>query len=532
MSTGDSPAERRPLVVKIFARSRWLSDESLTKKASLNALASALDYGAGLLVGFLINPLLVAGLGAYLYGVWQILGRLIGYISVASGRPTHALKWTIAKQQASTNYEEKRRDVGSAIAVWFLFLPLLAALGGVLAWFAPAWLKTPQELSASVRLAAGLLVANLIMISLADVPRSVLRGENLGYKRMGLSTLLVFAGGALTALALYFHTGLVGVAVAQLATSLLTGALFLQVVRSYAPWFGVARPSLQAVRRFFGLSGWFLAWSLLRQLMMASDVVVLGLLNSVEAVTTYTLTKYAPETVISLVAIVAFEITPGLGGIIGSGNLQKAVRVRSEIMAGTWLIATVVGATLLLWSRAFLQLWVGAEYYAGAVPSLLIALMVTQFVLIRNDAAIIDLTLNLRRKVLIGALSATLSLIFAGVLVSSFKLGITGLCLGFMGGRSILSLGYPWLVSRFLGAPLAAQLKGVPRPAVVTILLFVLALSVGDWGQAGTWIGLAFSVGVTVVVVSLLAFYAGLSGDQRRRIMQRVQMVMRPVSKD
>ena len=187
---------------------------------------------------------------------------------------------------------------------------------------------------------------------------------------------------------------------------------------------------------------------------------------------------------------------------------------------------------MLLWSRAFLQLWVGAEYYAGAVPTLLITLMVTQFVLIRNDAAIIDLTLNLRRKVLIGALSATLSLIFAGVLVSSFKLGITGLCLGFMGGRSILSLGYPWLVSRFLGAPLAAQLKGVPRPAVVTILLFVLALSVGDWGQAGTWIGLAFSVGVTVVVVSLLAFYAGLSGDQRRRIMQRVQMVMRPVSKD
>ena len=57
--------------------SRWLSDESLTKKASLNALASVLDYGVQLAVGFVVNPLLVAGLGDYLYGAWQILGRLL-----------------------------------------------------------------------------------------------------------------------------------------------------------------------------------------------------------------------------------------------------------------------------------------------------------------------------------------------------------------------------------------------------------------------------------------------------------------------
>ena len=75
-----------PNVLDSKLLSKAASNKSLTIKASLNALASALDYGARLVVGFLINPLLVSGLGNYGYGVWQVLGRLIGYIEPASGR--------------------------------------------------------------------------------------------------------------------------------------------------------------------------------------------------------------------------------------------------------------------------------------------------------------------------------------------------------------------------------------------------------------------------------------------------------------
>lgn len=505
--------------------SKAASKESLTIRASLNAFAAALDYGARLVVGFLINPLLVNGLGNYGYGAWQILGRLISYIGPASGRPTQALKWTIANQQASANYEEKRRQVGSAVTVWLLFLPILILFGGLLGWFAPSWLKAPTEFSWSMRLAAGLLVADLILTNLAELPRSVLDGENLGYKRMGLSTMLVLAGGGFMALALYLKTGLVGVAAATLAATLLTGVLFLQVTRTSVSWFGIAKPSSENVRRFLGLSGWFLAWNLVMKLMRASDVVVLGMLSSVESVTTYSLTKYAPETIINMIAIMVFGITPGLGKIIGSGNLQKATQVRNEIMAMTWLIVTVVGSTILLWNQSFLRLWVGAEYDAGSTSTLLIILMAAQFVLIRNDANIIDLTLNLRRKVLIGLLSTTLALVIAGALVSFFKMGIVGLCLGFMAGRAILSLGYPWLVGRFLGISFYSQLKGVLRPAFITVLLWGLVSFLNPFEVATAWSGLVFSVGATLLVTLLAAFYAGLSGGQRKYILQRARVV-------
>jgi O-antigen/teichoic acid export membrane protein len=509
--------------------SRILSDKSLTRKASLNALASALDYAARLGVGFIINPVLVAGLGDYWYGAWQVLGRLLGYISPASGRPGEALKWSIAHHQASTDYEEKRRYVGSAVVVSILFLPLLATLGGLLAWFSPSLLKAPAEFARSIRLAAGLLVLNQIVTSLTEVGPAVLRGENLGYKRMGLSTVLTLVGGGLMALAVYLGTGIVGVATAYLAATVLTGALLLQIARTYVPWFGIARPSRGAVRRFLGLSWWFLGWNLIMTLMMGGDVVVLGLLESLALVTTYTLTKYAPETIINLVAMMLFGSTPGLGGIVGSGDLERTARLRNEIMAFTWLVVTAAASTVLLWNHAFLRLWVGEKYYAGPIANLLIIVVVSQFVLIRNDSNIIDLTLNLRHKVLLGALSIALWLGAAGLLVGYFKLGIVGMSLSLIVGRSILSLAYPLLVGRFLGISLFSQFKGVLRPAFVTVLLVGLTAYLGLFSTASTWFALVLSVGSTLVVLSLLSFFVGLSTHQRRSIWKRIRLVIGPV---
>ena len=498
---------------------------NLTQKASLNALAQALEYGSRLVVGFVINPLLVAGLGDYGYGAWQVLGRLIGYISPASGRATQVLKWTIANQQASTDYDAKRRQVGNALVVWLLFLPILSLLGAMLTWWTPTWLKAPPEAYGTIRWATALLVANLILLTLANVPEAVLKGENLAYRRMGWSAILVVVGGGLTAIALALNTGLVGVAIARMVTTVCIGLFFWQVAHQYVQWFGIARPERKSVLPFLKLSSLFLSWHLITKLMRASDVVVLGIADSAELVTSYTLAKYAPETLINIIAIFVFGITPGLGGIIGAGNLKKAAQVRQEIMVLTWLFITILGTTVLLWNRTFLGLWVGSAYDVGATPTLLILLSVTQYVLINNDASIIDLTLKLRTKVILGLLAAALSLGLAWWFVSPLQLGIPGLCLGFLLGRLIQSVGYPWLVGRFLGVSLWSQLRGGLRPTGALILLFTLGFYGGDRLGLTSWLTLALCVGLTLGLLSWLAFYLGLAQPQRQQVRQRLRQI-------
>ena len=148
---------------RTFFNSKRFSNPSRTQLATLNAVASALEYGARLIVGFLINPILVAGLGDYGYGVWQILGRLVAYMTPASGRPTQALKWTLANRQASVDFHEKRRQVGSAMIVWLIFLPVLALIGSGLIWFTPTWLGASAEFTPIVRLVVAIHSLDLIM---------------------------------------------------------------------------------------------------------------------------------------------------------------------------------------------------------------------------------------------------------------------------------------------------------------------------------------------------------------------------------
>jgi O-antigen/teichoic acid export membrane protein len=509
-----------------------LSDKGLTKKAYLNALTVVLEYGASLLVGFLVTPLMVAGLGDYLFGLWQILNRLVGYINPVSGRPGFALKATLANQQASTDYDQKRRYVGSTFFIWLLFLPLLVCAGGAVSWFAPYWVHAPAETIWIIRAVAGLLVLNMIASTLSSIPQVTLQGENLGYKRMGLSVILVLAGGGFTWLALYLKTGIIGVASAVVLSTLTTGVFYLWVVKSYTPWFGIAKPRLADTRQMLGLSWWFMGWNLVTTLLLASDVVVLGLLNSVESVTNYSLTKYVPETLIGVIVIIIFGIMPGLGSIIGTGDHQKAVRLRGEINSFIWLVATTLGASILLWNRVFIGLWVGADHYAGSLPNLLVVLAALQLAFIRSDGNIIDLTLRLSQKVLLGLLSVIASITAAGILVGYFKLGIAGLCLGVIGGRLIISIGYPILISRFLGVSLSSQLSRLLRPVFITILLFTTAVSLDKLAvlafEAGIkgWLTLIVSAAATGALMLLSSFYLGLSASQRRDMLRRIRAVI------
>lgn len=511
---------------------RLLADGNRTRKAYLNALTEALDYATRLLVGFVINPLLVAGLGSYAYGVWQILDRLIGQLNHASDRPFQALKWTLASLQSSTDFEQKRRQVGCAALTWAMVAPLFAAACCSLAWFAPELLQAPPALHAEVRIAAFMLAANLILISLVDLPRSILIGENLSYKRMGLSAMLSLLTGLLMALALYLDAGLIGLALAVLTVSTVSGVLFLRVAIRFVGWLGIARPRWSEVRQFAKLSGWFVVWALVMVTMRASDVAILGTLDSVEQVTSYTLTRYVPETLVNLISILVWGITPGLGGVIGAGEYEKAAGLRGEAMVLSWVLITVIGTATVLWNRAFLTLWVGADYYAGTLATLLIVSLITQFVMIRNDSYIIELTLDLRRKVLLGISATALSIGLAVLAVGYYDLGIVGLCAGLIAGRSVLSLAYPWLIGQTLGVTLAAQLRQACRPALVLALMLGLAawleaalMPAGALG-VDSWPALIAAVACTVALIVPLAIFLGLRSDQRARIFDRLRTVL------
>ncbi len=494
---------------------------TLTKRASLNAVQSLLDYAARLGVGLIVTPLLVSRLGRELFGVWEMLNRLIGYMSAADGRPTEALRLVIATKQATADPLEHRRAVGSALVVWLLFSPLLAGLGSVLVWLSPVVTHVPPALHTPVRLASAALLISLLLGGLSSVPESVLRGMNLGYKRMGFQAGLNLIGGLLTAGAVYAGLGLVGVAGAQVALIAVTGVCFWILVKHYVASFGVARPLPGDVRALLGMSAWIAIGEIVAKLALASDVIILGWVVSPALVTTYVLTGYAGRIALGLHVFTTGAAMPGLGGVIGRGEHEWAARLRHEIMHLTWLFATAVGGTILLWNRSFLALWVGPENYAGLWTNLLVVIATAQTALVRTDAYVLDATLQPRLRVGVAAVAAAV-IIGASVALTP-SLGIIGVCLGVLAGRMVQTIAYPLLVAKCLHRPARLPGRSIARPLFVMLLVFGVTAVLGDRVLASHWMGWAAGVVASLALMTAVSFAAGLPAEARTALLGRVR---------
>jgi len=498
---------------------------SLTRRASLNAAAALVDYAAKATVTLAVTPILVGGLGRTLYGIWEILARLGGYLSVTDGRPTEALRLVIAQRQGSADAAGNRRQVGATLAVWALTLPIVLAAGAVLAWWlAPALTKAPPHLVPEIRATALLLVLSFLVTGLASVPESTLCGMNQGYRRLGVQTGLNVMGGGLAALAVWSGLGLVGLGQANLLRVMASGVAFWLLARRHVRWFGAANPTRLEVRSLLGMSVWLTAGDALAKILLASDVIILGAVLTPAAVAPFALTGYAARTALGLHIFAVGAAMPGIGGLLGRGETGRALQARGDLLTLTWAFATAVGATILMWNRSFVGLWVGQPYYAGVWVDLLIVLAFTQTVFIRTDAYVIDAALRPRLRVIVAAAAAVLMIGLSIVLTDAF--GAIGLCAGLLAGRAVQSVVYPILVRASLPNPARAprSFRSLRR-AAVTAALFTAALGLGRSVHAASWVPWVAGMMTTAGCATGFALALGLSRAERDAMLRRVRSV-------
>ncbi|HET6699668.1 MAG TPA: oligosaccharide flippase family protein [Nocardioidaceae bacterium] len=496
---------------------------TLTGAASLNALAYGLDYGVRAVVELVVSPLLVSGLGPAVYGAWRVLLQWSSYVWGTSGRSAQALQSALSNRQWTARPDEKRALVGAAVVVWLVFLPLLLVTGGMGVWLGPGILGVPDAQVTAFRVAAGVLVLDAMAVTLVTLPRSALQGENLGYARLGLSTVLVVLGGTLLALAATAGTGLPGMAAATVTTTLLTGWTFWLICRRRLAWFGVARPSRSLVGWFLRLSAWFLGWKFVLELLLASDVLLLAVFTSLSLVAAYALSKWVADALAQVLALLVQATIPGIGGYLGRGATTTAARLRGEVMSLVWLVGTATGATIVVWNGTFVGLWVGPRLYIGVPGTVLVVVLALQVALIRTDTFILDVSLRPRAKVVAGLAAAAVSLVLAAAAVGPLDLGVVGLCGGLVLGRAVLGVVAPVAVGRHLGVPLQGQVRASLRPGLVTAVLLAAAAWAAPSAPTGSWWLLVTGTALTVGAVGVVAWFGGLDRAQRGRLGNRVR---------
>ena len=498
--------------------------DNLARNSALNALGTALVYLAYLVATFVSNKILVGVLGAVVFGLFQVCLRLLSYVTPGEGPVSQALKWIIANRHAKADDQDLKRTVGSALVLWGWLSAGILLLGALVSWQAPFFMRDiPAGMEQVVRLTCLVLVLRTIASNGGRVFVAPVQGVNLAYKVTFTDALLEVVRGGLLIGAASLGLGLLGLAQALLLTALVSVGLYWRLARRWVPWFGIARPGRRDLDRFSDFGGWLLASNVLYRVLLMSDIVLLGWVAGGARVSVLTFSQYVCNFGVTVVVLAAVAVAPGLGRLLGSGELERARAIREELLALCWLSTVVVAVGVLVWNGAFVAMWVGREFYTGPEVNALIVLLFAQTAFIRLDGLVIDVSLDIRRKVAWTAVATLLGVVLAVVLGRTLHLGMAGVLLGMGIGRGVLSLAYPLIAARTLGAQRAGLGLAFARATTVALLLMGGAALLGARMPdvpVPTLLGGGLLTGLVAAVV---AWFAGLDGVMRARLVRRVQ---------
>lgn len=472
------------------------------------------------LVGLAVTPIVLSFVGSDHYGVWLVLGAMLGYFGLMDLGMGGAVAQLVAKE--SHNPAGEGRVVSSAFSISCILACLALLLGLPLAWNFERIVELPpggvQNLREVVVLAVAAFAVSLPLKSL----KAALRGRQQIAAVAKLELGLFVATNVLMLLLLVFGLGLVGLALAALIARSLAFPIHVRLVKAEIPslsWSASAFDKAAMIAVLKPSLMWFVG-AASAVVIYSTDNLIVGASIGAGAVTVYALSYRLAETLRELVFTIGRTAMPGLGQIIASGDIGAVRNVFLRLLPLVLNLALASVAALLLFNQAFVGLWVGSALYGGDALTALFAAAVMLATVFQVSSVVLSSGLNLRVILWSRVTEAALNLGISLALVQHW--GLLGVAAGTVIAASLTSA---WTVPVEAFRYLGLRGRGLGR-----LLLARCGVPLLVYGGLVAWLyQRPQSFGMDLSALALFLFAAAaltwryaLDGDMRRQLWRRL----------
>ena len=316
-------------------------------------------------VAFVLSPIVVNRLGARQYGIWVLLGSLVGYAGLLDFGVRGAVTRYVARLHAEAAHERARRLVSTALTV-FTGLGALAVLLAILcALFLVQRFNISAEDAGTARV---VLVLGGFGVA-ATLLGGAFGGIVVGLQRFDIAAKIDVVANIVRALAVYtalnMGYGLVGLATVQLVVAVGLVSADILVARHLYPELR-ARPGpldRSAVHDIVSFSFYSTLFNSASMIVFYSDSVVIGAILPVAFVTYFAIAGNLIDYSRSVIRGLSATMTPHISALqVHAAPSVNAVVLRSMRVAS--LLILPIGITFLLRGGHFIGLWMGAAYDA------------------------------------------------------------------------------------------------------------------------------------------------------------------------
>ena len=264
---------------------------SLKRKSIYTGLTKLFNIGLSFLVQFFITPFILGSLGKELFGVYTIINKMQGYISIVDLRPTAILRFKLAATQTKNDLQSNKEYIGSSLIISAILLPFILLVGWALSLGFEHYFKIDEQYVAVGKTAIIILSLFIGIKGFLGVPEAIVRGNNAEYKLFFIEPLRLIAYSLFVYLFIKNGFGILGVIAAIIIAGFFDFVLKLLLQRKLYPLLKPVLPDKTKVKEFAGQGTWYLISSLSAQVINTFDIMIIGITIGAKAVTIYALSK-------------------------------------------------------------------------------------------------------------------------------------------------------------------------------------------------------------------------------------------------
>ncbi len=444
----------------------------------LNAFTNWSALGVNMLAGLVLTPFIIAYIGKGGYGVWTLVGSIIGYYGVLDLGISSAIGRYVAFHAGQGDRRALNETVSTAFALFTVIGLLILILAVASAGFLARFFEVSEGNVQTFKVLIWIMGVGLAV----EFPGRVFRATVRAHEHFLHSNIAVIvatlARVGLTVYLLLSGWGLLGVAVAYLATDIVGILGHVVLCRRLIPDVRI-RPSFvqkATVRTLMTFGGATMVITIADTVRFNLDSVVIGRYLDMEAVGVYgiaaVLIRYLLRGVVAGMVVMA----PRFSRLVGESDHAA---LRDLLLRSMWISAVVSSLAclgLIVFGRALITAWVGSGF-SGAVPVLI--LLATSFAFAMSQAPTVPALYALykhRFYAFITVAEAVLNLGLSLVLVHDY--GIVGVALGTCIPMLIVKvIVQPVYLTRCLPISLGAYyLRLVPATVVFVVTAWLLRL--------------------------------------------------------
>jgi O-antigen/teichoic acid export membrane protein len=414
-----------------------------------NALLSYVASAVAMLTGFVVTPVLIRTLGSDYFGLWVLLGSVVGYTGLIELGLSTATAKRVAECRAVGDRERLERILGTA-AVLFAMVALVALLAtGALAVVMDHLFRLPPESVRSARACMLILGLNQAVMFLFIVQSAILFGSGRLDLMTGAGIALTLGSAVCNVVLVLSGAGIVALALTTLAGGVLGGVIMHWVIRRRLPDVRI-RPRLanwKTARELLKYGSRNSVVAICGAIAFGADSLVIGFLLPVANVAHYAVASKLINLVRTLATKPIDVLMPAYSHSYALGEKDRLFKLFTSSVTLPLAIALPFVIAMCANGQGLIRLWVGPGHEASY--AILLALGIGLILQLSGYASFTILTGTERNHYLLktSLFAAPCNLILS--ILFTLRFGPIGVALGTLVTVAIIdAMLLPYLVCR------------------------------------------------------------------------------------